>query len=242
MRTLEILTTQNVTIEYPLAGLQERFVAFLLDFLFICLISLGLYLSCAFIIPNRYLSVALYFTVIPVVVFYSLLSEIIGNGQSWGKKITGLKIVKVNGNEIRLSDSISRWVFRLVDIYLSIGGIGMFLITSTVRSQRLGDIVANTTVIKIKPGDSPRLQQIEKIRSLEDYTPTYRQVVQMNESQMLLIKSALEETKQYPNKSHKDALSELTEIICERLQIQKAEERDDQFLQQIINDYIVLTR
>ncbi len=241
MRTLEILTTQNVTIEYPLAGLQDRFVAFLLDALFIFLISVVLYLGFVMIMP-QYASVAPYFTSFPTVIFYSLVSEISGNGQSWGKKITGLKIVKVNGNEIRLSDSIARWIFRPVDIYFSLGGIGMFLITSTLRSQRLGDIVANTAVIKIKPGENPRLHQIEKIRSLEDYTPVFKQVIRMNESQMIVIKTALEEIKKYPNKSHKEALEEMAEIVSNRLQIERGEMGETEFLQQVINDYIVLTR
>ncbi len=241
MRTLEILTTQNVTIEYPLAGIQERFIAFILDVMFIFLISVILFFAFILIMHRSLVHIAVYFTTYPTIIFYSFLSEVI-NGRSWGKIITGLKIVKVNGNEVKTSDSIARWVFRIVDIYLSLGGIGMFLITSTLRSQRLGDIVANTAVIKIKPGDNPQLKQIEKIRSLEDYTPVYRQVLQMNESQMVFIKSTLEEIKKYPNKSHQDALVELANVVCERLGINRGEKSEREFLQQVINDYIVLTR
>jgi uncharacterized RDD family membrane protein YckC len=241
MRTLEILTTQNVTIEYPLAGVQERFIAFILDVIFIFILSLVLYFSFVLVMPVSMTTKAPYFSIYPTFIFYSLLSELI-NGRSWGKSITGLKIVKVNGNEVKTADSIARWIFRVIDIYLSLGGIGIFLITSTIRSQRLGDIVANTAVIKIKPGENPKLSQIEKIRSLKDYSPVYRQVVQMNESQMVQIKSMLEEIKKYPNKSHQEALVELTNVVCERLGVVKGEKSDSQFLQQLINDYIVLTR
>jgi uncharacterized RDD family membrane protein YckC len=241
MRTLEILTSQNVVIEYPLAGLQERFIAFILDALFIFILSLLLYLSFVFIVPESLIHIVPYFTFFPVIIFYSLLSEII-YGRSPGKSITGLKIVKINGSEVKTSDSIARWIFRAVDIYLSLGGIGIFLISSTTRSQRLGDIVANTAVIRIKPGENPRLNQIEKMRSLEDYSPVYQQVLQMNESQMVLIKSMLDEIKKYPNKSHQEALVELVNVVSEELGIIKGERSDREFLQQLINDYIVMTR
>ena len=64
----------------------------------------------------------------------------------------------------------------------------------------------------------------------------------MNESQMLLIKSTVEEAGKYPNRAHKDAVKELTQIVCERLRIQYPAGDEIKFLQTIINDYIVLTR
>ncbi len=242
MRTLEILTAQNVTIEYNLGELSERIFAFLLDILIITgsafVISFFLYP----VLPERYVPYAYLFAVTPIAVFYSLASEYFGNGQSWGKKVMGLKVVKINGNEIRMSDYLARWVFRLVDIYLSAGVVAMFLISSTNRSQRLGDIVANTAVIRIKPLSSPKLDQIEKLKSLDDYTPTYTQVVIMSEEEMVLIKNAIDEAKKYPNKSHLRHIDELTEILCQRLKIQPEAGKEKQFLQTLINDYIVLTR
>jgi uncharacterized RDD family membrane protein YckC len=241
-KTLDIITTQNVTIEYPLAGISDRVFAFIIDFIIILAIYFVVNIIGQFVIPNKYFQYLFYFTFFPVFIFYSLASEYFRNGQSWGKQFIGLKVVKINGSEARISDYVARWVFRIVDIYFSLGTVGMFLINSTVRAQRLGDIVANTTVIKIKPAYSPSLSHIENIKTVDNYEPVYGQVVQMSEVEMLEIKNILQEIKRYPNQSHRRQLEELRNYLCDRLHIQVNDQTDHAFIQQLINDYIVLTR
>ena len=140
MRTLEIVTSQNVAIDYNLANIGERGVIIFI-----------LSIVESFIVPYQYMNVVNYSTSFIVISFYTLLSEILMNGQSWGKKLTGLKVVKINGTEARLSDYLIRWAFRSVDIYLTLTTLGIIMINSTVKSQRLGDMLANTAVVKIKP-------------------------------------------------------------------------------------------
>jgi uncharacterized RDD family membrane protein YckC len=239
---LDILTTQNVTIEYPIAAVSDRIFSYLLDSIFLAGILISLNLI-SYILPTltvlTYIFVALMFMVL---LFYSLFFEYFYNGQSWGKRIIGLRVVKINGSEATASDYIARWAFRFIDIYFSAGTVAMFLINSTQRGQRIGDIVANTTVVKIKPVYNPSLSQIENIRSIENYVPLYNQVVNMHEDEMLNIKTILQEVKRYPNKAHRKQLENLRIYLCDRLRISDVDSADDAFIQQLINDYIVLTR
>jgi uncharacterized RDD family membrane protein YckC len=238
---LDILTTQNVTIEYPLAAVSDRIFAYILD----AIIIFGFYTALGLlkiIFSSDLIGYGVIVIGIVVFVFYSLFFEFFFNGQTWGKRILGLRVVKINGSEARGSDYVARWAFRFIDIYFSLGTVAIFLINSTQRGQRIGDIVANTTVVKIKPVYNPSLSQIESIRSIENYQPLYNQVVQMNEDEMLVIKSVLQEVKKYPNKAHRKQLEELRIYLCERLRIPPDNSTDDVLVQQLINDYIVLTR
>src|SRR5689334_7052439 len=113
MRTIEINTTQNVTIEYELADTSNRILAFVVDFVIIIVSMFFLnLLASVFSIQGRYFST---FVILPFFLFYSLISEIIADGQSLGKKAIGICVVKINGTKCSPGDYIIRWAFRLVD-------------------------------------------------------------------------------------------------------------------------------
>ena len=242
MRTLEIVTSQNVAIDYNLANIGERGVAFIMDVIFMAVLIFLLSIVQSLVVPNQYFEVVAYSTSFVIFSFYTLYSEIVMNGQSWGKRLTGLKVVKINGTEARLSDYLVRWAFRSVDIYLTFTTLGIIMINSSVKSQRLGDMLANTAVVKIKPERKVTLANIESLKNKSTHVIQYKEVVRMNEKEMLLLKSALDQTRQNSNRAHEEALAMLTSVMEERLNIHNQEKSDREFLQKLINDYIVLTR
>ena len=77
MRTLEIVTSQNVAIDYNLANIGERGVAFIMDVIFIGVIIFILSIVESFIVPYQYMNVVNYSTSFIVISFYTLLSEIL---------------------------------------------------------------------------------------------------------------------------------------------------------------------
>jgi uncharacterized RDD family membrane protein YckC len=242
MGTIEITTTQNVTIEYELATVRDRILAFTIDLIIIWTSIFLLIIASQVALPNELHAYIPYLVIIPIFLFYSLVSEIFGNGRSWGKKALGLKVVKINGTEGEVSDYLIRWTFRMVDIYFSLGSVASLLISSTGKAQRLGDLVANTTVIKIKPASNLKLNDIMKINSLQNYVPRYPEVRQMNDSEMLVVKNVLERWKKYPNDAHRQAVKELVNVLCTRLNITEQIREPVTFLRTLLNDYIVLTR
>jgi uncharacterized RDD family membrane protein YckC len=240
---IEIVTAQNVTIEYPLAILRERFLALLLDLIVTMVLTYALVLLILSLLGiSRF--VGMFASLSPVLIFcsYNLLCEALLNGQSLGKKALRIRVVRPDGAAPSLSDLLMRSVLQLMDFFLSFGVVGAVLITSSVRRQRLGDMAAGTVVVRIEPSHVFRLQDIQKIDTQQNYTPKYPQVRQLSEADMLSIKNALARYEKYPNQAHTDVLITLTTHLCQLLNIEKIPSEKNTFLRTLIKDYIVLTR
>ncbi len=248
MRTIEITTTQNVTIEYELATLQERVIAFIIDSLLVGAMSMVIISVVSSILRDALLdsfnaeAVLYQFLPIGLLIFYHLLSEIIADGQSWGKKAMGIKVVRLDGQEPGLIDYLLRAVFLIVDALLSAGIVAALLISSSNNSQRLGDMTANTTVIRVKFGFRFRLEDILKINSLEDYEPQYPEVRRLSEQDMLLIKNIITRYRKYKNPAHREVINDLVVNLTKKLDLIEPPKNKIEFLKTLIRDYIVLTR
>jgi len=248
MQTIDITTTQNVTIEYELATLRDRFFAFFIDVMIIGTAYFILFLTIISIWPDLFTGsshLQTFFTQffpIGCFVFYQLFSEILGNGQSWGKKMMGLKVVRLDGKEPGLSDYLLRAIFHIVDSLFTFGVLGALLISSSTKSQRLGDMTANTTVIRIKFNLRFQLEDILKINSLDDYEPTYPEVRSLSEKDMLLIKKTIARYQQYRNGAHERVVNDLVTKLMGLLDIVEKPKNKIEFLKTLIRDYIVLTR
>ncbi|NJN78330.1 MAG: RDD family protein, partial [Saprospiraceae bacterium] len=95
MRTIDITTTQKVTIEYELAALRDRIIAFFMDqlILYVFLLICWLLFMGAFGLENSELFI--YIFAAPVYIFYTPVSEMLMDGQTLGKRVAGIKIVKL---------------------------------------------------------------------------------------------------------------------------------------------------
>ena len=246
MKHIDLRTTQNVVIEYELATLGDRILASIID---IVIIS-GMYLIFLFLsesiadfgasaIPE---TVLIFFLPVCSFLLYHFLSEVLGDGQSWGKKAVGIKVVRTDGREPSLSDYLLRTVFHLIDSLSSFGAVGAIFISSTAERRRLGDLTANTSVIRTKSSDRFRLTDIMKISTLKDYQPRYPEVKKFTEKDMLLIKNTLARAQRYNNPAHAAAVRELTEKVCEVMGVPVPKEAPHVFLKDLLRDYIVLTR
>ncbi|MCB0662246.1 MAG: RDD family protein [Saprospiraceae bacterium] len=247
MKTIGIRTTQNVFIDYELADVKDRIFAFLIDglvygvFTFLVYIILMTFLSSFYMLGEwifRFIVIFLYTGWI----FYHVLFEIFNNGQSIGKKALGIKVVRLDGKEAGAFNFMLRGVFHLIDTLFSAGVIGIVLIASTDKNQRLGDMAANTTVIKTKSSREFTLHDILGIQNLDNYEPVFPEVRNLNEEEMLLIKTAINRYHEFPNKSHKEAIEMLEIRIKEVLQIEEKTGNPINFLKTLLKDYIVLTR
>lgn len=242
MKTIEIDTSQKVTIQYELASLGNRALAYFIDVLIILgSIIVLLLLFRAAVEYGDLTKYFVYLVILPVFFFYSLVSEIVLDGQTFGKRAIGLKVIKLNGDEPSNSDYIIRWMFRMVDIYLSFWSIAALLISSSSNSQRLGGMLSGTTVIRRNSTRQFHLKDILKIQTIDSYEPFYPEITQLSEQDMLFVKQVLERARRYKNLAHKRAVQELSKHLQETLQVQ-AKEGHQQFLRTLINDYIVLTR
>lgn len=243
MRSIELQTTQNVRINYELALLRDRVIAFVIDFLTIgtTVLLISLFVLGALV----QLGLELYFGMLiiaPFVTFYTLYMEWFTKGQTLGKMAMRIQVVRVDGKPMVFTDYLLRWVFRLLDVWFSGGAIAVVMISSSTRSQRLGDLVSNTTVVRSRPRMDIQLKDILKIGTSVDYVLTYPGVKRFREDDMITLKQTVERYVLYKNTAHAEALHLACKRISDLLGLPEVPNDEVAFLRTIIKDYIVLTR
>lgn len=156
---LDIGTPENVVFGYEVAGIGSRFLAALVDTLLILLL-LAIANFVLFIIGSAAgglesassRAAAWFIAALGLVSFgvlwgYYIFFELFWSGQSPGKRLVGLRVIRSDGSPIGLVESVVRNLIRIVDflpLYYGIGVIAMFI---SRRAQRLGDLAASTLVV-----------------------------------------------------------------------------------------------
>jgi uncharacterized RDD family membrane protein YckC len=148
---LAIATPEGVEIELTLAGLGSRFIAALLDF-FIRLLPLIALL--VLIDPADEAIGAAIFALADfgMAFFYYVLFEVLGGGRTPGKRATGIRVVRSGGRPVTFVRSMLRNIMRVIDA-LAFYLVGMVTIFITTNNQRLGDLAADTVVVRDRHGD-----------------------------------------------------------------------------------------
>jgi len=82
-------------------------------------------------------------------VLYGIILET-WKGQTVGKMVMGIIVVKENGEPCDFLAALLRNVFRIIDILPQFYLIGFIVIALTEKKQRLGDRLAGTIVVKVK--------------------------------------------------------------------------------------------
>ncbi|MFN8698760.1 MAG: RDD family protein [Flavobacteriales bacterium] len=245
MRTIDIRTTQNVTITYELASAGDRIVAFIIDTLIkvmFLLLSSWFFTFLPYSITRHIDTFFVYLFYVPMVMLPLLIMESTMNGQTFGKRAMKIKVVKLNGRQPEFYDYLLRWVFRTVDVYGTLGITGSVMVASTEYAQRIGDIVSNTTVVRVSNKLNITLKDVLNIDSIQNYSPVYPQVRHFREEDIVLIKHTIDRFQKHRNQAHREALNDLALSLRERLRVEEEPAEVISFLRTIIKDYIVLTR
>src|SRR5579875_3597992 len=133
-------------------GVGPRFVAILIDTVILSIID-GILGGIAVASINAaqgmtILASLLYLIMFVIDVLYFFWLEAT-QGATLGKKIMGLKVVRLDGSPIGWNESIIRNLLRIVDglFYYLVGAI---IIWNSPLKQRLGDKVARTVVVRAR--------------------------------------------------------------------------------------------
>jgi uncharacterized RDD family membrane protein YckC len=237
MENLYIQTSQNVAIEHDVASVGERIIARLLDYLF-----MGLYMVAVLILigmANAESPAVFIFFLVPLVL-YDLIFEISMNGQSPGKRIIQLQVLMIDGSQPTAGNYFIRWVFRLVDITLTTGAAAVLTIILNGKGQRLGDLAAKTTVIRIKK--EVGFSQTLFTQVSDDYVLKYPEVQQLDESDVHTVKEVLTDlTKTNFSSLSVQMASKLKKALEQKMNITTTENYR-QFFQDILKDYNYLAK
>lgn len=240
MANIEINTSQNVNITFRIATTGKRVLAFLID----TIIKFFMFITISYMLNNSSGSFgfdgwslrAIIIIAFSPIIFYSLLFEYFNYGKTPGKLLMKIKVVKIDGYQADFIDIFSRWAMRLVDISSSMGLLGIIAMSYNKNNQRLGDIVAGTTVIEVN--NYIKLDQtiFEEIGNA--YVPKYPMVINLSDNDIRIIKTNLNNAILTNNK---ELLMRLKERIEEILEI-KSNEPPSFFIQTIIKDYNFYTQ
>lgn len=242
MSQIDITTSQNVNITFTLASIGERIVAFFLDMAVI----VAYVMSVTFILSkllnidsflgelDNWSGRAIMIMIFLPVTFYALACESLMEGQSFGKKVMKIKVVKIDGFQAGFGDFLMRWIFRMVEIWMFFGIPAVITCIVSKNNQRLGDIAAGTAVITLKNNVNISNTILEELS--EDYRPTFPQVIVLSDNDMRIIKENFQKAVRSDDRI---IISKLTERIKEILKIDydRSQLTERQFLSTVIKDY-----
>jgi uncharacterized RDD family membrane protein YckC len=154
-------TPENISFGYEVAGIGSRFLAALIDTLIQFLLYFFLSLALVFIsatatalrLPTQFanwLGVLFIIALFLIQFGYFMFLEIIMNGQTPGKRLFHLRVIKENGYPLGVMDSVVRNLIRIIDFFPFGYGIGIIAMFLNDRAKRLGDFGAGTIVVKLR--------------------------------------------------------------------------------------------
>ncbi|WP_237275906.1 RDD family protein [Tenacibaculum ovolyticum] len=232
MDNFQIETAQNIAITQNVAHVTTRIGSYLIDALFIIgyYIIIFLIMGMLNMVPSmEYMS--LYLLLGLPTFFYSLLFEVLMNGQTPGKFFNQTRVLKIDGSKPTFGSYLIRWLLRIIDFGLASGSVAVLTILLNGKGQRLGDLAASTTVVSEKKRITLRDTIANDIS--DNYTPIYTQATLLNDDDMHTIKKVY--TDAIKKRNHK-VISKLHLKIIEITGITTKQNPVD-FVDTIIKDY-----
>jgi len=236
MEQFHIETAQNITISQNTAHLGDRMLAYLIDsFILLVYHVLIIIILVSMTVDSGdwwtfYLLLSL-----PAFLYYVLLESFM-DGQTVGKHLMQIRVVKLDGSKPSFSSYFIRWVLRIIDVVLTMGGVAVLTILIKGKGQRVGDIAAGTTVITEKKRVFLHDTLLRDLPS--DYSPKFPQVTVFKDREMQTIKDLYDDARRNGNHnvivSLSDQIKKVTEITTEA--------KPMEFVDVVIKDYSYYTR
>ena len=198
MDNFQIETAQNISIHQNVANVTTRIGSYLIDMLIIVgYVIIMVWILNAIGLEADMESWMIYAIMGLPIFFYSLLFEVLNNGQTPGKYANKIRVVKINGSTPTFGSYLLRWMLRLIDITIASGSVALLTILLNGKGQRLGDIAAATTIISEKKRITLNDTLVADIP--DDYVPTFPQVTMLSDSDIQTIKEMYRTAKRKGN-------------------------------------------
>lgn len=216
MPLIQIETAFNIDLEFEIAEAHRRLLAYLIDFSILILFftSMKYFYYGGFNLSavsklKTHVGLDILTISIPMLL-YSLLCEVLMDGQTIGKKMLNIRVVSLDGGEPSLSQYLIRWMFKVFEwpfffgyTYFSLqsilgyiiitgfwGLVVLILIAVSKKNQRLGDMAANTVVVNTQSpfsvDDTIFMDIAEK-----DYVVTFPEVLKLSDRDINTIKNVV---------------------------------------------------
>ncbi len=191
-------TPENISFGYDVAGIGSRFLAALIDTLIQSTLYVFLFVVFALVqtlplrLPRELTALAPVILLVALFIVqfgYFMFFELITGGQTPGKRLFNLRVIKENGYPLAPIDSVIRNLIRIIDFFPFAYGIGVIAMFLNDRAKRLGDFAAGTLVVKLR--DEVKLSSLQS-PTVSGYAPELPGIENLRESDVELIESFLQ--------------------------------------------------
>jgi len=216
MAVISIATPFNIDIEFEVAEFHKRLLAYLIDFAIIVIYFFAIreVIWDGVGINEGTLGLRILLVMFPMLL-YTMVTELLMNGQTVGKKILNIKVVSLDGGEPTLGQTLLRWFLRFYEWgfvvftlfwsnpfmgvgVLFLGGIvSVIIMVVNSKSQRLGDIVAGTVVVNTR--SSLTVHDTIFMNVGQDYKVKFPEVMKLSDRDINTIKNVLSQAQKTNN-------------------------------------------
>lgn len=219
MSVIRIMTNFNIELEFPAAPFHRRLLAWIIDIIILYLYAMIAIKILSSSSGSEKTSMVLLILFLIPFLCYHLICETMMNGQSFGKKIMGIRVVNENGGQPGIGQFVIRWLIRTSDLIAVVIillapvaaqygeaqffwnfaiPMGLFftdviLVNASKKNQRLGDMLAHTLLIKANQKHS--IEDTVFLNIADDYRPSFPQVMQLSDRDMNSLKGILDTAK-----------------------------------------------
>jgi uncharacterized RDD family membrane protein YckC len=166
---IRVDTPEQISLEFPLAGIGSRFMALAIDTVIQTLLYIAGILAMIGIVryapalpawfawlPNSWVPALLIIFLFCVYWGYFALFEVIWKGQTPGKRLAGIRAIKNSGRALNVYEVIGRNLLRAVDALPTMYIAGIVSMMISRQNQRLGDHLVGSIVVHDKRAEEIR--------------------------------------------------------------------------------------
>lgn len=228
---IKVRTPESVELEFTLAGIGNRTIALIVDYLIwgalligVLMVWLILSVQIQQYFPNTG-NIEMWLTAISILLSFAIytgyfvLFETLWQGQTPGKRYTKIRVIRDDGQPVGATQAILRALVRPID---DIAFIGMLLIILTKREKRLGDWIAGTLVVQEqRPISSANFKLSPEADSLANQLVATQNVAVLLPDDFAVIREYLQRRSMLDNRAKNDLSLKLARQVRDLLEMKE---------------------
>ena len=232
-----IQTAQNVELSLAPAGVGDRILAWLAD-----VVVWGGYAWLASLMLDLIGAdgtTPLVTVVFLPVLLYHVAFEMLAEGQSPGKMLLKIRVARLDGAQPTLGQYVLRWLLRFVDVTFSSGSVAVIAVSVSKRQQRLGDVVAGTTVVRLRRRVA--LDEVLYPVTGPGFVPRFPEAAALTDADVRTLRAVLVRLRLAKRDRRGLALADRARAAVEaRLEMPPAGLETEEFLEMIVRDHTAM--
>lgn len=241
---IRIQTPESVDLAFEPVGLGSRFLAALLDSLIqaVAVIIIGLAMLGTGILADLgdfellgNIALAILLLLLGLLFgLYKMLFEALWNGQTPGKRMAGIRVVRSNGLPVTFLPVLIRNLMRIIDYLPGWYALGTLALLFSKRHQRLGDLAAGTVVVRDRKAAAPVVPVALNRQPSVDLDRLTEHARRLSEADLAPARSFLQRRNQIQAGSRFHLAQQLAENLAAKMGWQDRVEQAEPFLEEIL--------